>query len=267
MLINHASITEKSYKQLTLLARTDSFSYAIKDLISNEVAPADDISLESETSRVADRYASAFEHQPWGNERFDQVILLHQNTYNTLVPEPLFDERFAGNYLQYNTKVFETDSFAWDALPAYGMQQVYIPFDDITALVQARFARVTSMHAASVLIPRLLDRTKNNDEKTMFVHVSDRCFEIVVAQNQKLLLYNAFDYRTAEDFLYYVLFCAEQLNLNPESFRLEMLGSVRENTPEFELTYRYIRNVSLLQPDASVENPDRWRNHFILMHA
>src|SRR5690606_36240548 len=171
------------------------------------------------------------------------------------------------NYLQYNIKVFETDHFAWDALPAYGMQQVYIPFEDISALVQARYGRVTSMHAASVLVPRLLDRTKNTEEKTMFVHVWDRCFEIIVAQNQKLLLYNAFDYRTAEDFLYYILFCAEQLGLNPESLRLEMLGNSRHETPEFELTYRYVRNVSLLQPDDTVKDAALWRNHFILMHT
>ncbi len=267
MLINHASITEKSYKQLALLARTDGFSFAIKDLLSNGVTPADHIRFESETSRVTDRYATALERQPWGDERFDQVVLLHQNHYNTLVPEPLFDERFAGNYLQYSTKVFETDTFAWDALPAYGMQQVYIPFDDIALLVQTRFARVTSMHAASVLVPRLLDRTKNNDEKTMFVHVSDRSFEIVVAQNQRLLLYNAFDYRTAEDFLYYILFCAEQLSMNPESLRLEMLGNIREEDPEFELTYRYVRNVALLQPDEAVADANLWRTNFILMHA
>lgn len=267
MLINHASITEKSYKQLTLLARPDGFSFAIKDLLSNQVTPGDDIQFEAEPARVADRYALVMDAAPWASERFDQVVLLHQNAYNTLVPEPLFDERFAGNYLQYNTKVFESDTFAWDALPAYGMQQVYIPFDDVASLVQSKFPRVLSMHAASVLVPRLLDRTKNNDEKTMFVHVSDGYFEIVVAQNQKLLLYNAFDYRTAEDFLYYVLFCAEQLNLNPESFRLEMLGNVREDAAEFKLAYRYVRNVSLLQPDAGVENPTHWRNHFILMHA
>jgi hypothetical protein len=45
-----------------------------------------------------------------------------------------------------------------------------------------------------------------------------RSFEIIVIQNQQLLLFNSFEYLTPEDFIYYVLFTAEQLNINPENF-------------------------------------------------
>lgn len=267
MLVNSASITEKSYKQLTLLARADGFSFAVKELLSGNVERIDAIRFGADAHSVSGQYEAAFANASWAAERFDQVILLYQNPYNTLVPEPLFDERYLGNYLQYGTKVFETDTFAYDNLAAYGMQQVYLPFDDISAVVKATFTRVQPLHAASVLVPRLLDRTKNIDEKIMFVHFCHGHFDLVVAQNQKLLLYNTFEYRTVEDFLYYVLFCAEQLSMNPESFRMEMLGAVRQDGPEFELAYRYIRNVSFLMPDETVEDAQRWREHYILMQA
>jgi hypothetical protein len=52
----------------------------------------------------------------------------------------------------------------------------------------------------------------------MTVHFSEGHFEIIVIQNQKLLLFNSFDYQTPEDFIYYVLFTAEQLSLNPKTF-------------------------------------------------
>jgi hypothetical protein len=42
----------------------------------------------------------------------------------------------------------------------------------------------------------------------MTVHFSEGHFEIIVIQNQKLLLFNSFDYQT-EDFIYYVLFTAD----------------------------------------------------------
>jgi hypothetical protein len=51
----------------------------------------------------------------------------------------------------------------------------------------------------------------------MTVHFSEGHFEIII-QNQKLLFFNSFDYQTPEDFIYYVLFTAEQLSLNPENF-------------------------------------------------
>jgi hypothetical protein len=119
------------------------------------------------------------------------------------------------------------------------------------------------------LVQRLLELSKNNDDRKMFVHVSDSHFEIVVVQNQQLLLFNTFDYKTPEDFIYYILFAAEQLQLNPEHFQLELLGKIAENDSLYNIAYQYIRNVSLLDvsnvinPFTEAEN----REHFILLHA
>ena len=102
----------------------------------------------------------------------------------------------------------------------------------------------------------------------MFVHASEAHFEIVVVQNQKLLLYNSFEYKTQEDFIYYILFTAEQLQLNPENFSLKLLGKIDENDTFYSICYKYIRNVSLLNIEnqhnsfSQTEN----RHHFILLN-
>jgi hypothetical protein len=61
-----------------------------------------------------------------------------------------------------------------------------------------------------------------------------------------LLFFNSFDYQTKEDFIYYLLFTTEQLNLNPEYIKLQLLGDISEESEWFEMAYTYIRNVSLL---------------------
>ena len=48
----------------------------------------------------------------------------------------------------------------------------------------------------------------------MYVNVSYTNLEIVVFKNKKLELYNIFCFSTKEDFIYYILFVAEQLKLN-----------------------------------------------------
>jgi hypothetical protein len=75
----------------------------------------------------------------------------------------------------------------------------------------------------------------------MTVHFSEGHFEIII-QNQKLLFFNSFDYQTPEDFIYYVLFTAEQLSLNPENFPLELIGNI-DSESHFKIAYKYIRNV------------------------
>ena len=120
-----------------------------------------------------------------------------------------------------------------------------------------------------ILIQKLLEVSKNNEERKMFVHVNNTHFEIVIIQNQKLQLFNSFDYKTPEDFIYYILFTAEQLHLNPESFQLELIGKITKDDSLYEIAYKYIRNVSLFDVShmqnqfSESEN----REHFIVMQS
>jgi len=57
-------------------------------------------------------------------------------------------------------------------------------------------------------------------------------------------LFNSFEYNTPEDFIYYILFTAEQMGMNPESFKLELLGTITEKDPFFAIAYKYVRHIS-----------------------
>jgi hypothetical protein len=124
-------------------------------------------------------------------------------------------------------------------------------------------------HANSILVGKLLDISKNNEERKMFVHLSNSHFEIIVIQNQKLQLFNSFDYKTPEDFIYYILFTAEQLQLNPENFKLELLGTILEIDSYYAMAYKYVRNVSLLNVKETKNNLSEAENrqHFILLNS
>jgi len=83
-----------------------------------------------------------------------------------------------------------------------------------------------------ILVFFLLVREKSwyNEEKQVYAHFDRDRFELVIVQNQKLLLFNSFEYKTREDFIYYLLFAAEQLSLNPEFFKLHLLGDISEES-------------------------------------
>jgi len=121
------------------------------------------------------------------------------------------------------------------------------------------------------LVSRLLDASKNNDNKKMIVHFNPGHFEIIVIQNQKLLLFNSFEYKTPEDFIYYLLFTAEQLNMNPESFTLELLGAISKEDDFYKIAFKYIRNVSFLDTSDLQKNntfsAGQNLQHFILFNS
>jgi len=267
------NITDKNYKKLILQVTLDGFSFCISDTLNNKIVALNEINFVDfpATSKVEDLYWKAFNDYPELKEKYDEVIVLHDSNLDTFVPTALFDEEFLGSYLQYNTKVFETDFFAFDALQNYEMNHVYIPFVNINNFLLDQFSTFNYKHVNTILVSKLLEISKNIDEKQVFVHFSKNKFEIVIVNNQKLLLFNSFDYITKEDFIYYLLFTIEQLNINPEHFKLQLLGLINEDSDLFQIAFKYIRNVSLLDISNFKNNNDLSitdnLKHFILLQS
>jgi hypothetical protein len=267
----NTSVIDKMYRKLSLKVSLNGLSFAIFDTISNKPISLQNISLGNfeKNARIEDVFANTFEKFPELKSTYDEVQVIHSNNLSSFVPTALFDEEYLGSYLQFNTKVFETDFFAFDALEKYEMNNVYIPYVNMNNYFIDQFGSFDYKHANTILVEKLLDLSKNNDERKMFVHVSETHFEIVVLQNQKLELYNSFEYKTPEDFIYYILFTAEQLHLNPENFKLELLGSITEESPLFKIAYKYVRNTTLMNLNFIFNSFTETQNreHFILIHS
>ncbi|EIA07723.1 DUF3822 family protein [Flavobacterium frigoris] len=259
MSTQNTNITEKKYKKLSIQVSLTGLSFCCFDTLNNTITSFNEVQFDSfhKAIKIEDLFLNAFRDYPELTEEYDDVLVLHNNNLSTFVPAPLFDENFMGSYLQYNTKVFETDFFAFDEISNYQINSVYIPYVNMNNFFIDQFGTFDYKHANSVLLSTILDASKNNDEKKMTVHFHQGHFEIIVIQNQKLLLFNSFDYETPEDFIYYVLFTAEQLNLNPEKFYLELIGDISSENEFYKIAYKYIRNVSLIDVEAL-----RWNNYF-----
>ena len=264
------TITAKNYKKLILQVSTNKLAYCCIDTLNSEIKVLKTV-VFTRHNAIEEELTKAFNDNSELSAAYDETLVLHDNSFNTLVPKALFDETYLASYLQYNTKVFETDFFAFDAIGSYDINNVYVPFMNVNNFLIDRFGSFDYKNTNSILVAKLLDASKNREEKQVYVHVQDTHFEIIVAHNQKLLLYNSFEYTTPEDFLYYLLFTMEQLSLNPESISVLALGKITDTDPCFELAYKYIRNIALYDTTAlsekyTINNHDA-RQHFILLNA
>lgn len=269
----NTNITEKKYKKLVLQVSLNGFCFCVVDTLYHNILLFKEVDFKDfpASAKVEDHYWKAFlDHQEL-TRMYDEVIVFHDNNLNTFVPTALFDEPFLGSYLQYNTKVFETDFFTFDAIANQEMNNVYVPYANINNYLLDQFDSFDYKHVNSILVSKLLEKSKNIEEKQVFVHFGKEKFEIVVVQNQKLILFNSFEYVTEADFIYYLLFTAEQLNLNPEHFKLKLLGNIAEDSPLFRMAYKYVRHVELmdvqdLQKNNSFSTADNLK-HFILFQS
>lgn len=267
------SITEKKYNKLAIQVSLSGLSFCCFDTLNSKIISYNEVHFDTfhKATKIEELFADAFIDFPVLKDSYDEITVIHNNTLSTFVPTALFDENYLGSYLQYNTKVFETDFFAYDTLSNYEMHTVYIPYVNINNFFIDQFGSFDYKHANSILVTKVLEASKNNDTKKMVVHFNSGHFEIIVVQNRQLLLFNSFDYTSPEDFLYYILFTAEQLSLNPENFPLEIMGTITETSEYYQIAYNYIRNISLFDVN-NVQRSNSFseainRQHFILFNS
>ncbi len=179
---------------------------------------------------------------------FSSVQLVYSTDTYCTVPLSLFDENKASEYLKFNTKILGNDYIAHDTLENHGIVVVYIPLININNYFFERFGGFEYYHATSLLLDRILNKERHTLQK-VFLHVKNNEFDCIVIKNGALQLCNTYSYQTPEDFIYYVLFCFEQLKMNPDSVDVILCGDIRKNDEKFDFLYTYIRNISFVSHD------------------
>lgn len=271
--MNNNNIINKSFRKLHLIISQLGCTICEIETLNNKIIFHKEIIFDNQnkTNPTEELFIKSLTENTVFTKQYDEINVIHDNNLSCFVPMALFDENALGSYLQYNVKVFETDFFAVDTNQNYQFNTVFVPYININNVLIDQFGSFDYQHSSSVLVSKLLDISKNIDDKKMFVHMQSNHFEIVVIQNQKLLLYNSFEYKTPEDVIYYILFTAEQLLLNPENFLLEFLGKIDSENTIYKIVYKYVRNVSLMDvSDLQAKNncsEAENREHFILFNS
>lgn len=200
--------------------------------------------------KILNRIEQEFKQEEALQQEISEVKLVFSNSLYTLVPEKLFKEEQASDYLKFNTKILKTDFIAHDVLKNAEAVCVYIPYTNIINYFFDKYGEFEYTHSITVLVENLLE-LESKQAPVVFLYNRNKNYDLVIIENGKLIFCNSFAYETPEDFLYYLLFTAEQLNLNPEKFELQLLGEISEESEFYQLTYSYVKNIHLMDQEVS----------------
>ena len=105
----------------------------------------------------------------------------------------------------------------------------------------------------------------------MYIYAEVGSFYFVVFRGKKLYYFNRFSYETIEDFLYYILFSIEQLNINTEEVALYITGEVSPTALFYNKVRRYVKQIYLLKYHkehfAKGMNEELIRGNFVLTQS
>lgn len=264
------SICDKSFDEdqilnyeLSILLAQDGVSFSLAEPQKGKVLAFEAISFfnpdgsgDIPWDQLADILSSARKKSQWAFLEFPQIRLFVETRKSTLIPKSFASSGTNREVLAFNHPLTEEEVVLEDNIPAGEMTHLFA-FSGKALSSLTEIPGISKIHcASSVLLELLVGQFRNLklDDK-LFLHVRPRWFEVVCLRDKKLRFYNSFEYRTREDFIYFLLFVMDQLGLNPETSEVVLLGEIEKESAIYQIIYKYVRNVGFVRRLSALEFP------------
>ncbi|MBS1765691.1 MAG: DUF3822 family protein [Bacteroidetes bacterium] len=244
----HADVARSM--NLFLQCGTDFFTAAVLDTDRNKYVALLDYRFPypMDTRDLRERILDIIEqNKTLLDNRYESVSLSFCGFKNTLLPDAFFNADKMELLFSTNHPLADDETLLFDNLRRISGKNLYAVPEKLYHFFTSYYSNLSVFHGATSFIEGLLTQHKNTTGKVVTINVQGRNFEMVVNSGGDLEYYNRFNYQTAEDFMYYLVFVYEQLELNPETDTLMIAGTIEKNSTLLALIRKYIRNTQFVQ--------------------
>jgi hypothetical protein len=118
-------------------------------------------------------------------------------------------------------------------------------------LIKNKYGAVVHTHSGAALIEQLRKEGLATADK-LFINIHADNIEIACfGPDGRLRIYNRYDYRAYQDYIYFVLLVADEMKINREEARAMLMGEVSRESQLYDITYRYFMHTAfIVQPEA-----------------
>ncbi|GJH41688.1 hypothetical protein RCZ04_22380 [Capnocytophaga sp. HP1101] len=181
---------------------------------------------------------------------FDTIRVLHNTPSFAFIPQPLYGGKNEMlEYLKYSIDVSEAEPYTVEIDRIISIETVnaYLPNTVVNNALLSYYGRFDYQHFATSLLRMFLKHYSSHAFEVMYIYAEVGSFYFVVFRGKKLYYFNRFNYETIEDFLYYILFSIEQLDIDTERVPLYITGEVDPTALFYSKVRRYVRYIYLLK--------------------
>lgn len=174
----------------------------------------------------------------------------------SLIPNSLFDQQYARDYLKINIgqDIVQDQDIFYYSQKSTNAVSIFCANKKIIDWFKAQYPgkSIKLVHHTSAFIEGILYNSKSMTERELFVHVEKNFLTIVVKNDTGLEFCNSFYFSTTEDFLYFVMFVYNQLQLNPDKNPLTIFGEITPDSPVYKKLFKYIRHIKFGNKPSSI---------------
>jgi len=174
--------------------------------------------------------------------QYEKISIAFQGGKSIMVPENLYSDVYKTKFFELNLGLEVTEEIVLNRISQMNSRKLFSVPKCIIELLESNLASAKLFHHTTAIIQNVL---KNKLFDTVFVDLNKEFFDIQVFDKSKMLLDNAFKYKSKEDLLYYILYTFEQLDLNPKTQKIILTSSFENLTEEITFLRKYLGELSL----------------------
>ena len=267
MTLQNNNINQQNSFRLSVQLTLSGLSFLVTNTVTKEIDFFSEKTFEQAVSpgELLLELKSVLNDNSIFNIKFSEINIIYHTRLYTLTPTSLFDESKSSDYLKFNSKIFENDFIAHDTLQNHDITVIYIPFININNFLFEKFGDFNYHHSTTLVLENILEDEKNIKLPKIYLNIYSNTFDLVAIKNGKLLLCNSFEYNSPEDFIYFILFCLEQLKMNPETIDLFVFGNINKGDSNHSILYKYVRNISFWNSKKDIKISDKDKSHYNLL--
>jgi len=215
---------------------------------------------QANPSQLEKKLNEIIAERPVLNAEYDLVQIIHHNNLNTLVPAEFFNPETNRDILSHNVRLLPTDSVSQNYIKSIDAYNLYVPYKKISEILLNKQQKINNLHSTTHFfnsIYNIRKQLQNLPVFEVFINLFSSDFQIAVFKNEALLAYNHFEYQNTDDFLYFLFFIFETLDIKEHQSRIYLIGT-DETNDIVENLKDFTENLQILSP----KNPSQIYNFF-----
>lgn len=229
------------------------FSYCVLDLSRNKIVVLKDYQLQPGGSNSGFLAAVLQEDELLANLKPSKVIAAIHSENIVLIPEPLFSKEYAKDALELTNAPIKNEVVKDDLIKICDVHLAYSIPTHLMGEITNHFYDVNFVNARTAFIENQLMINKHSQEEIISINVRKHLFDIIITKGNELLFANTFGFFSGEDFIYYLLFVMEQLELSPDITTVVLYGEIDKTNSSWIALNKYIRNCKFGERQDNVE--------------
>lgn len=246
--LGSAEISQKELR-LSIELSLNGFSFSIKNTTDNVYMAAGSTGIRygSSYQRLLSTIIDTFETKAEiASLRFSQVNIIYLDTMFTVVPQEIYEEKHAVDYLSFTMgKDMSRGRTQTAKIDSILSVCIFTADDKIKEYFATRSPKVEVTHSVSVF----LENVQREEKQGYDIHVNtfNGYMQVAAFLDNKLVTVNVYELTDNDSFAYYLLSLLNQLGVDQRTVPITLYGSPHVYVEQHDALSRYFLNKKYAQ--------------------